>query len=88
VGHSKGDGVYVLSHKPDYIILSSVAGDSAPTNPVFASDVEIKNNEEFQRCYKNYRVNMPYPAILNGKTAKIKEGFDFSYYKRECEKQD
>ena len=50
-GHEKGDGLYVLSRQPDYIILGPANGTHAST-PWFLSDVEIAESAEFRRSYK------------------------------------
>ena len=48
-GHSKGDGKYILTRKPDYIILGSGLGtkDSA----LFLSDYELLNSSIFRDNY-------------------------------------
>jgi len=48
-GHGKGDGKYVLSQKPDYIILGGTEGDS---NPWFIGDHEIFKSQDFQDNYE------------------------------------
>jgi hypothetical protein len=47
-GHEKGDGDYVLSRGPDYILMGSNLGSEYP---VFLSDYEIFNNPDFQNQY-------------------------------------
>lgn len=86
VGHSKGDGAYVLSRKPDYIIMGSVAGDALPDTPVFASDVELKASAEFRRCYKHNIQNLEWPPELVARNGPIATPFFLSYYKRVCRK--
>jgi hypothetical protein len=56
-GHAKGDGVYVLSRRPDYIILSAGNGRDA-SDPWFLTDIELAENKEFQKCYEKYEVDM------------------------------
>ncbi len=48
-GHQKGDGIYVLSRKPDYIIFSSSAWGTE--TPLYASDIEMAQSPEFKKHY-------------------------------------
>jgi hypothetical protein len=48
-GIEKGDGRYVLSRRPDYIQLGSFLGSPAP---LFLSDIELFESEEFHRRYQ------------------------------------
>ncbi|MGC8737861.1 MAG: ArnT family glycosyltransferase [Candidatus Hydrogenedens sp.] len=52
-GHEKGDGKYVLSRKPDYIMFGSATGNKEPR---FVSDREMAVEAEFQKnyVYKQY----------------------------------
>lgn len=70
-GHSKGDGKYVLSRKPDYIILGAELGtkDSA----LFLSDYELLNSNEFKENYSYFSDSI--------KNVKSKE-YEIHYYKR------
>ncbi|KPL18010.1 MAG: hypothetical protein AMJ92_10055 [candidate division Zixibacteria bacterium SM23_81] len=47
-GHEKGDGAYVLSRSPDYILFGSSLGSQYP---VFLSDKELYMNPAFHRRY-------------------------------------
>jgi arabinofuranosyltransferase len=87
-GHGKGDGAYVLSRKPDYIILSSIAGDNGQDVPVFASDYELKTMEEFTRCYKYNRVQLAWPQLMHdqGVVTRTDTGVPFAFYERTCRK--
>ncbi|MGA2361383.1 MAG: hypothetical protein ABSG73_02890 [Candidatus Aminicenantales bacterium] len=49
-GHEKGDGKYVLSRKPDCIIIGPAEG-SAVTAPWFLSDFELSQDKGFFRLY-------------------------------------
>ena len=58
-GHGKGDGQYVLSRQPDYIILGPAQG--LPANPEFVdshhvvwflSDQELAETDEFHKHYQ------------------------------------
>jgi len=55
-GHEKGDGVYVLSRRPDYIQFGSSLGSEYP---VFLSDKEIYESPTFHKLYslQVYRLN-------------------------------
>ena len=48
-GHGKGDGKYVLSQKPDYIILGGAEGS---IEPWFLGDQEIFNSQDFKNNYE------------------------------------
>ncbi len=52
-GHEKGDGKYVLSRKPDYIMFGSATGNKVPR---FVSDKEMAVEVEFKEnyVYKQY----------------------------------
>ncbi len=54
-GHAKGDGAYVLSRKPDFIILGAATGCFAD-DPMFLSDVELRDSDEFSASYRPRRV--------------------------------
>lgn len=71
-GHLKGDGNYILSRKPDYIVVGPPQGVTIDT-PWFLSDVELKESPEFYRCYRK-------------DTVKINPGFYFTYYYRTCKR--
>jgi hypothetical protein len=73
-GHNKGDGYYILAHKPDYIQLvdyltttpQSVPG---PHGLFFKSVVEIWNSPVFQSEYEFYPI-------------KLSEGIYYNLYRR------
>jgi len=52
-GHAKGDGDYVLSREPEYIILGPAMGTPVDL-PWFLSDLEMERNPEF---FVHYRVH-------------------------------
>jgi hypothetical protein len=56
-GHAKGDGAYVLSRRPDFIILGPAAGTSA-RHPWFLSDLEIARDPSFTRDYRPRQVQI------------------------------
>ena len=49
-GHLKGDGAYVLSRRPDFIIVGPAHGTAA-VDPWFLSDLELNNDPSFKRDY-------------------------------------
>lgn len=51
MGHMKGDGPYVLSRKPDYIILGP-AGGTAMRDVFFLTDYELSQSEAFSTNYR------------------------------------
>ncbi len=61
-GHNKGDGAYILSRRPDYIILAAADGRDA-TDPWFLSDIELVENPEFRECYTKHEIDMRYPFV-------------------------
>lgn len=83
-GHLKGDGNYVLSRKPDYVILGPADGREVfvpigmkTPMPWFLSDLELSRNPDFAEHYTLERV------FLEGDGHAIVEGgFHFTYYKR------
>lgn len=77
-GHSKGDGAYVLSRRPEYIILGPAIGNAA-SNPWFLSDLELSQSPEFLQDYAMHQV------ILNAgrvESASQAGQFVFTYYQR------
>lgn len=60
-GHLKGDGKYVLSRQPDYILFDLAWGDD---QPFYLSDLEITEQPEFQRDYKKMEIYIDPPAEL------------------------
>jgi hypothetical protein len=49
-GHLKGDGIYVLSREPDYIIVGSANGTTIK-NSMFLSDLEMLDSPLFSSAY-------------------------------------
>jgi arabinofuranosyltransferase len=80
-GHGKGNGQYVLSRKPDYIILGPVTGSATPW---FLSDREILQSREFYACYEPEEARIVissdplYTYYYGTELGSIK----FTYYKR------
>ncbi|MCP3694672.1 MAG: hypothetical protein GY917_20910 [Planctomycetaceae bacterium] len=62
-GHTKGDGQYVLSRRPDVIILGPAEGVTADPTHLdqegvvwFLSDQELAESDNFRRRYRHQRV--------------------------------
>jgi hypothetical protein len=55
-GHRKGDGAYVLSRHPDYIILG---GSDGSLKPWFVGDKEIVDTPAFSELYAFHDVEIP-----------------------------
>ena len=63
-GHLKGDGAYVLSRSPDFIIIGPASGAPA-SKPMFLSDLELSRAEDFQREYALVQVTLDKnPGVL------------------------
>ncbi|NDF12231.1 MAG: hypothetical protein EB060_05410 [Proteobacteria bacterium] len=79
IGHYKGDGKYVLSRKPDYIIMrDGFTSDISPEGVTFVSEKEIAASPEFKRLYRRKTVSLRLPD-----TAPIPEKtFKFKYLER------
>ncbi|MBM4310407.1 MAG: hypothetical protein FJ119_05615 [Deltaproteobacteria bacterium] len=79
-GHGKGDGAYVLSRKPDYIILGPAEG---ARKPWFKADRELLASPDFLKFYTPKEAAIPvsgdydayFPATKNGVLV-------FTYYER------
>jgi len=82
-GHSKGDGAYVLSRRPDYIILGPAAGNDA-SNPWFLSDLELARSPEFLRDYTIHQVilSTDEAGAARGNSNDQSNRFVFTYYQR------
>jgi hypothetical protein len=63
-GHEKGDGVYVLSRRPDYIHLGSSLGSIRPDHG-FLGDEEIFAQSLFHQLYKLKIILLPSGNRLN-----------------------
>ncbi|MCX8064495.1 MAG: hypothetical protein N3G21_04905 [Candidatus Hydrogenedentes bacterium] len=61
-GHEKGDGKYVLSRKPDYIMFGSASGNKSPR---FLSDREIAIEKEFAENYVYRTYPLPSGKVLH-----------------------
>jgi hypothetical protein len=78
-GHLKGDGAYVLSRNPDFVIIGPAEG-SPVSKPWFLSDLELSRAEGFQRKYALVQVPLDesWRPVEQGGTRRV----DFTYYKK------
>jgi hypothetical protein len=81
-GHEKGDGKYVLSRSPDYILLGNVAvlpraieGDEMEGKLVQRSEREIWADPEFHRRYERQSVKLSDEGVFRY----------FTFYRRRAE---
>ena len=83
-GHGKGDGAYVLSREPDYIILGGSEGiDIADAEKWFLTGVELRAMPEFVACYHMNRIVLPVPSDL--RIYRPDAGpVTFTYYENTC----
>lgn len=82
-GHAKGDGRYVLSRRPDRIIIGPAEGRRAE-DAWFLSGVEMAETAEFRRCYAAVVEEVPYEAALAAKGPPRPNPLRFTYYRRVC----
>ena len=82
-GHRKGDGAYVLSREPDYIIAGPAQGASID-QPYFLSDLEMAEDPRFERMYTREQIQIDvrrfagYRHYLATRTGAL----EFTYYRR------
>lgn len=61
-GHLKGDGAYVLSRNPDYIIAGPASGTAVTFMPMsqqwFLSDIELAQDKRFLNNYELYYIQL------------------------------
>lgn len=81
-GHAKGDGAYVLSREPDYIILGGGFGADA-ADGWFLGDVELAESPEFSRCYRRETETLTDPERYTSGPLFWSE-VEFIYYRRTC----
>lgn len=81
-GHLKGDGKYVLSRQPDYIILGPAEGTEA-THPWYLSDLELVRDPQFHRDYVVRRIRLDRNGnVISG------GGLIFTYYEKVNHKEE
>lgn len=81
-GHAKGDGAYVLSREPDYIILSGAGGSDA-ADGLFLGDIELAESDEFRTCYAKETEVLTDPGQYRDGPV-IWPSLPFIYYRRIC----
>jgi hypothetical protein len=84
-GHEKGDGNYVLSRKPDIIILGPANG--ADNKAWFLSDAEMLSNPIFKHEYEKQKVRIPASYLKLNSMVVFRQdtptdSLTFTYYKR------
>jgi hypothetical protein len=82
-GHAKGDGAYVLSREPDYIIFGPAEGAPAG-RPWFLSDLEIQERPAFVRCYRERRVELELSEERALRVDRRAGPLTFVYFERRC----
>jgi len=75
-GHAKGDGDYVLSREPDYIIIGPAEGTAIET-PWFLSEVQMLGDPRFRANYRRRRITLDAEG-----NATSGEGLRFTWYER------
>ncbi|MBY8977365.1 glycosyltransferase family 39 protein [Rhodobacteraceae bacterium NNCM2] len=85
-GHFKGDGAYVFSRQPDYIIAGSAEGRSLD-EPWFLTGYELNRIEGFAECYQMHEVMIPYSVPEAERIDYVDNPLPFTYYQRTCPKQ-
>lgn len=84
-GHGKGDGAYVLSLEPDYLILGGSEGiNIADADKWFLTGVELRDLADFDGCYAVRTAILPIPADL-AKYRPTAGDITFTYYERTCD---
>ena len=86
-GHLKGDGAYVLSRRPDYIIAGFAEGDLVEEGQ-FLSDVELAEAPEFARCYRLQQVDIAYTPRPYAPLRPLPNPLTFTYYERICRTEE
>ena len=84
-GHAKGDGAYVLSRRPDYIIPGPA--DGLPVDePWFLGDAELADLAEFRRCYREETADIPYDPAFERQGRRWRPNpLVLTYYRRICD---
>jgi hypothetical protein len=81
--HGKGDGAYVLSRKPDYIILGPAEGATAG-RAYFLTDYELEQSSEFAQNYQLRQVDIDVSQVPDAdRYAGLQGGvMTFTFYQR------
>jgi hypothetical protein len=82
-GHAKGDGAYVLSRNPDYIIVGPAEGAKID-RPWFLSDLEMGQDLRFESSYEVVEVDVNVKHLTGHERYEpTRSGsLTFTYYKR------
>ncbi len=87
-GHAKGDGAYVVSRRPDFVILGPAEGIAArppgDAGAFFLSDLELLESAEFARCYRVESATIPIPPAFAALGPKRPNPLRFEYFRRVC----
>jgi hypothetical protein len=84
-GHGKGDGAYVLSLEPDYLILGGSEGiNIVDADKWFLTGVELRELDGFNNCYTVETATLPIPTDLIKYRPTAGE-ITFTYYRRTCD---
>lgn len=83
-GHAKGDGAYVLSRKPDRIIIGPTEGTSIE-NAWFLSGTEMNELPAFHQCYTKHLEMIPFDETFAKRGAAYPNPLPFTYYVRTCD---
>lgn len=83
-GHSKGDGAFILSQRPDVIILGPAEGTTVD-RPLFLSDVELAELPEFLECYRMKTHEIAYSPEIQRLNPQMPNPIQFTWYQRVCE---
>jgi hypothetical protein len=83
-GHAKGDGAYVLSRRPDFIIPGPADG-KAIDEPWFLGDAELGDHAEFRRCYRLETAAVAYDPEFQVRGPRLRPNpLTLTYYRRVC----
>lgn len=85
VGHSKGDGDYVMSRKPDIIIAGGATGADM-NDPWFLTEVEVLRHPDFARCYQREDSGLAYSADYARLNPTHRNPMPYVIYRRQCPK--
>lgn len=82
--HGKGDGAYVLSRQPDYIILGPAEGATAEEPAYFLTDYELQQSPEFAQNYRLRQVAIDVSRVPDAERyTGLQSGFmTFTFYER------
>jgi arabinofuranosyltransferase len=82
-GHAKGNGQYVLTRNPDFIIAGIAEGQSPESSP-FIGDLELTHSAEFHSCYRRETAQIPYNRSYAAIGPLRPNPLIFTFYRRTC----